>query len=250
MSGSMKLSGNVKLFAGFILLYFALQIYFGLLNALLFRFDLYSQLTAYLISYVNQYLNYVAIALLIVSGLLLLGVSKLNQNKRTRIRAGAALLLILGIYSILVNLVHYFLQSIFYMGPTLTLYGAFSIVSLFLSAVTFLLVGTSTLRKRTRPLVYGGSLLLLLFCSLSIVGLILFMRSSISINGNITTLSLNSLYLHIVDFEIYAAWLPQLLYLIAFLFISQDLGQSRTVDNEKTPETKSEVQDKFVVLEK
>lgn len=241
MSHSMESSGNLKIFTGLILLYFVFLIYLGFFNALFFRLGLNTQIMRYVLENFNQYLNYVADALLVISGIFLLSLSKVNQHKRSRI--GAAFLLILGIYGIWMNLILY------YFIPTLIIATAMSITTLSLSAVTFLLVGTSVLNRRTRPLLYGGSLLLFVFCSFSVASLFS-IGFSIPISGNTGSFSIGSFFLHILDFELYAAWLPQLLYFVAFLFVSQNIKEPNTPEKVKIPDSDVVDQDKIVVVEK
>lgn len=224
MANSLEAPVALRAFTVLILVYFAFQIYFGLFQAIYFRFGLYSPIIQSIPGIVNQSLGLIADILLVTCGILLFGLSKLNKAHQNKSKSGAVLLAILGIYGLLMGLLADNFLRIYAIEGTsfLFLSSIFSIVSLSLTAVTFLIVGTSILSRRTRPLIYIGVLFLFLFCSFSIAGLI-----SNGLKFVITGL-VGSIFLDILKFELNAGWLPSLLFFIAFIFVSKNFKESDT----------------------
>lgn len=246
MAETLKPFGNLRAFTPLILIYFMIQISGSIYLIVFASYGPFAPITRDLSVINSLYLGIIANILLLISAGLLFSLAKLNMAKSGRIKIGATLLIVLGIFDIFIELlVNNFNRSFAASGfSPLPIMISFSVVSLTLSAVTFLIVGISILSRRVRPLIYLATLVQFLLVAISLVGLVGILLSILY------TAPISTVLLDISRFQIDGGWLPPVLYIIAFLNISSELKAGDLPVQEEPSRQKKTDNEKVIVVEK
>lgn len=243
MAETLKPFGNLRAFTPLILIYFMIQISGSIYEIVFASYGPFAPITRDLSVINSLYLGIIANILLLISAGLLFSLAKLNMAKSGRIKIGATLLIVLGIFDIFIELlVNNFNRSFAASGfSPLPIMISFSVVSLTLSAVTFLIVGISILSRRVRPLIYLATLVQFLLVAILLVGLVGILL------GILYTAPISTVLL---DIQINGGWLPPVLYIIAFLNISSELKAGDLPVQEEPSRQKKTDNEKVIVVEK
>lgn len=243
MAETLKPFGNLRAFTPLILIYFMIQISGSIYLIVFASYGPFAPITRDLSVINSLYLGIIANILLLISAGLLFSLAKLNMAKSGRIKIGATLLIVLGIFDIFIELLfNYFSSSFAASGfSPLPIMISLSVVSLTLSAVTFLIVGISILSRRVRPLIYLATLVQFLLVAILLVGLVGILL------GILYTAPISTVLL---DIQINGGWLPPVLYIIAFLNISSELKAGDLPVQEEPSRQKKTDNEKVIVVEK
>lgn len=243
MAETLKPFGNLRAFTPLILIYFMIQISGSIYEIVFASYGPFAPITRDLSVINSLYLGIIANILLLISAGLLFSLAKLNMAKSGRIKIGATLLIVLGIFDIFIELlVNNFNRSFAASGfSPLPIMISLSVVSLTLSAVTFLIVGISILSRRVRPLIYLATLVQFLLVAILLVGLVGILL------GILYTAPISTVLL---DIQINGGWLPPVLYIIAFLNISSELKAGDLPVQEEPSRQKKTDNEKVIVVEK